>query len=182
MIPTLNIVSSENTFYWEPPAQGTFFTLRKDNKIGAMDTCRELFSYNFSISTRRVGFYGNRLDVKKIAKFFDIIETRLKLAEKSVVHQTNHKRAIVVVLSPFWTENTTRRGFFTLFLRCACIHYIDSVEEALKSYHLAREIPFTIRHFLDGYCKPTYKRLRYGLVSTFQPKTKDQIRKMLVKP
>ncbi len=125
---------------------------------GRSHTCRESFSNSFNKTTNSIIFNKSNINIKKINIFFEQIEDKLQLKEKTKFCSSNFKNAIVIKLSPFWKENSLRRGIFTLFLRCAACHYNGKdVYQSLLNYGLTKKIIGPIEWFIKGNTKPAIK-------------------------
>lgn len=162
-----------------------FFLLNDALNVRLAKSCREEFCPNFLKDTKYVGYYWRGvLDFDKFVEFWREIEKRLGLKE-TVIHKGEVKDTVVLEIDPWWAINSTRRQFFTLFLRCGVGYYYGDFDDAFKKYELACCIPLAIAHFLSGHTTPTYdsKELsgHNGVVSKFSFKTQDQLNELLVK-
>lgn len=173
---------------------GLFFFFEPNDLAGLYQAweCRELFGKRFKDTTQYVGFYDNNLDLDKIDEFFTYIENKVKIKNHTIFYETNLDNVIIVEPSNFWKMNDTKRGFFSLFLRCAAVHYNGGADDknimdAIKHYPLANMIKSTVEHFLAGHTKPTYKELyNHGLINHYYNQhngiTQDLLNKYLIKP
>jgi hypothetical protein len=188
------ILKIKNHLYINPynSTSGQFFIY--DTKFSIIDgihSCRELFSEFFTCKTEYVGFtFSNHKDINinKVVKFFEYIERRLKNQipsnKTTIVYSTNIKNVIILKISPFWRENNVRRAMFTLFLRCACVHYKTSFKAAIINYALAYSIQPTINYFLKGNTIPTFRHsyLDDEIVDRFSWASEEFINRQLKKP
>lgn len=173
----LNYISQHGHFF--------FFNPKTHNCTCARD-CREMFAWEFRKNKTHVGFFSSCVNIEKFNEFWEIIENKLNLAQKSIIHPLeNFNQAFVIELSPFWLENTTRRSLLTLLIRCGANYYYGdyTFDEALNEYYLAKETTPAIKHFLEGNTKPTYTKFGYGgWYSKFVHLKKDDVGQYLVKP
>lgn len=139
----------------------------ESHRPGEFYDCRELFTYAFKSTTRYIGYIlGRAHTIERLNKFFEIIEDRLKLKERTIFHRANFYIAIIKP-SEFWLANSTRRGFFTLFIRAALRYNGREFNRAMMAYNLTNQILPVVDHFLQGHTKHTYKSLGGGVVSKF---------------
>lgn len=123
---------------------GKFFTYPESHQ------CREVFAGYFTSKTNFIIFNKSNVNIERINDFFERIEEKLQLKVKTNFAPSNFKNAILVEVSPFWTDNALKRGMFTLFLRCAGCYYTDDVYKALLKYPLTRKIIGPIEWFMKG--------------------------------
>jgi hypothetical protein len=114
--------------------------------------CREVFAHKFKYDTNYIIFSQAGLDIELINDFFEKIEDKLKI-NKTIFHPTEFKTSVLIELSPFWKENSLRRGMFTLFLRCAACYYNGDIYKALLKYSLSKKIIGPIEWFMKGNTK-----------------------------
>lgn len=148
---------------------GMFFIFNpKTRRVGAADTCREVIGWHFKRNTSFLGFVRPDLNINSLNTFWEKIEKKLKLDIPTVLYPVaNEPNMVILELSPFWLENSTRRGFCTLFLRCGAVYFEDKLLHAILDYDLAHRIKDVIYWFLEGNTVPTYKRLRKGVSDYF---------------
>ena len=122
--------------------------------------CREEFAGYFLQDSKAIGYCLHKgINPNGFAKLWSEIETRAEIKNsKTVIHPTPWEEKVVFLeIDPFWTVNTTRRGFCTLFLRgAACFSTSKDIEEAIGKYALAYQIKAALMHFLSGRTTPTY--------------------------
>lgn len=143
--------------------------------------CREEFSDYFKSNCNWVTFICKNLNIAYLNKFFTKIETQLKISKKTVFYKTNNKHVVILNISPFWLENSTKRGFFTLFLRCGGTCYSGNFNNAIDAYSLTRQIKNTINWFLSGNTKVTEDVDGGSLVDTFKNMDAYRLSAFLVK-
>jgi hypothetical protein len=165
----LNIKNRHFTSLPYMSPDGRFFTYNNQNyRASQSNICREMFSQNFKRRSRYLGFSKHKINIKKINEFWEQIEDRLGIENKTVFHKSDHKDDIIMKISPFWTQNGVRRGFATLFLRCAAKHYHGDLNKSFTNYPLMKPIYGAVRWFLNGNTEPTYKNCSGGgLVNKF---------------
>ncbi len=182
---SIKIFDKYDYFYYAS-GEGTYFIIDSDNKINDGYTCREEFDAYFSEQTRRVCWFKSGLNIKRINKFFSIIQRKLKLKQGLTFYPTNNKDVVVISIPAFWRETLTRRQLFTLFLR-ATNYYTNDFNKAISSYSLARSIKPFIEHFLKGNVISLYDDYDFhdhdnnGLVDYITNQDKDFIYSNLVK-
>ena len=146
---------------------GNFFLYNtKSKSVSGLEHCRELFARVFNKNRQFIGFHATQLNdkVKRINQFFNKREETLQIPEdlRTVIFKTNIDNVIILQISSFWCENSTRRSLFTLFLRGAATEYCkDGKFESFFNYCYAKDTKIAIEWFLKGNVYPTYKRL-YG--------------------
>lgn len=173
----------------------TFMTLTKlsdaEYSTYAYRACREGFAELFHDKLTHVVYNHHAkqggMDIKLATAFWREIEKKLGLKE-SVIHECNKPNTLIIEVDPWWSINSTRRSFFTLFLRCACVHYKGDFDAAFKAYSLAAPIIPAITHFLNGNTTPTYDTYELGdrngykgVYAKFIGKSQEDINKLLVK-
>ena len=186
----LKIKNPDNLRYYDEDVGGAFFIYHvKTNTIEHIRTCREEFSYYFTNKRNWIGFICYKLNINRLNEFFEIIENKLNLDVKTIFYPTDEKAVVIIKLSPFWLQDTCRRGFLTLFLRCGSAFYRNSFNYAIKSYNLTNDINPVIQWFLSGNTKFISKLKDYngyscGVVEYFGDNynNKYNFKKELVKP
>lgn len=183
---TLQINTHHHFRYGSP--LGFFFTYNpKTKQINNIRSCREEFAWNFRKTQKFAGFYCDNINIKKVNKFFEKREEKLGLEIKSIFYKTNVNNIIIVEFAPFWLNNPTNKGVFTLLLRAAAVYYNYSFDDSLLTYPLASKVIPAIKHFMNGNIVPTYNNLRgkpweSGFVAKFTGKTQEELNKMLIRP
>ncbi len=161
---------------YAPAARGEFFYYQPDDETRSYSTeCREVVevyrSRNWRGDISHLGFRRPRLNIKRLNAFFALIAPHTK---DIVIHATDQADACVVDVPYFWRRNAMRRGFFTLFLRMACVYFKGDLDKAIRQYALASRITPAIKHFLAGNTILTAKGLRgSGIVDHFRGHDKD---------
>lgn len=151
---------------------GEFFSVNKNFNVECIESCREELAMSWNRNKRYIGFYDHRLNIHDINKFFEIIENKLKLKQKSIIYQCRideeiDSSKVLIKVSPFWIKSPMRRGFFTLFLRCAAIHYNGkNINYALRYYQLTKRINKAVKLFLNGYTFTRSKIPQWNIVDT----------------
>lgn len=102
---------------------------------------------------------GSVWDIPAFAARWDEIETMLNLTNRSSIHATDKTGAIILNLSAFWLENDTRRSLATLLIRMLAMNPTQTLDQAIQSYMLSRDVAPAIKWFLGGHTKPTYDRM-----------------------
>lgn len=171
-------------FYNSDNGHFFFYNPKTRNCICARD-CREMFAWEFKKDKTHVGFRSFNVDVERFHEFWEIIENKLNLAQKSTIYALeNLDSAFVIELSPFWLENTTRKSLLTLLMRCGANYYHknSTFYDALGNYYLSKQVSPAIKYFLQGYTQPTYKKLKGGFWTQFYGATGNSLSKLLIKP
>jgi hypothetical protein len=111
-----------------------------------------VFSRFFTKRTAYIGFAGAQLNVQKLNAFFQIIEDRLNLPDnkRTKFFVCNKSFIVICKVSTFWRENSLRRQFFTMFLRCGAIYFKRDFDVALEKYTLTKATKNAILFFLEG--------------------------------
>ena len=163
-------------------SDGGLYVEIKDNYIQETHSCREEFEYyDFKNSPDMIGWYRSKADIKLINDFFGIIEKKLGLKDKLVFNKTTIKDFIIITnISSFWTDNSIRRGFFTLFLRASNYYNGNNFNECFNKYDLARQIIPAINHFLKKNINPLNFNNGDGVVSHFSGRDINFLNKNLV--
>lgn len=164
-----------------PSNIGRFFIYSNRTKTvggpyGDVYRCREVFGEDFESRHRFVGFQIDKdIDVKSLASKWDSIESKLGLKSKTRFYRTNQSNTVILEAAKFWLANSTRRGFFSLFLRAVVAYDKGEFYKTINSYRLARRITPTIKHFMAGNTNPTYRDDRYlGIVNFFSNKQRQK--------
>lgn len=145
-------------------AESAFFAVTTTADGGAAVNiyrrCREEFAGFFLQDSKAIGYcLGSGIDPEGFAKLWKEVETRAEIKNsKTIIHPTKwNEKVVFLEIDPFWTVNTTRRGFCTLFLRgAACFSTSKDIEESIEKYALACQIKAALMHFLSGRTTPTY--------------------------
>ena len=145
-------------------------------------SCREEFEYyDFKNQPNAIGWHKTKVNLKLINDFFGIIEKKLGLKDKLVFNKTNHYDFIVISnISDFWTTNSIRRGFFTLFLRASNYYDGQNFSQCFDKYDLARKIIPAINHFLKKNINPLNIGAYSGVVESYYNKDINFLNKNLV--
>lgn len=158
-------------------------------------SCREefssIFAQNVFLKNYFVGYNQSNglggVDYEKAVECWRIIEKRLGL-NPCVIHDVEGVEALVVEVDPWWCGNSTKRSFFTLFLRLACVHYKGDFDKAILAYPLAQPIKMAINHFLDGNTTPTFEESElkssggsFGVYAKFYGCDQAKLETLLVK-
>jgi hypothetical protein len=152
--------------------------------MGEARYCRELFARNFKDDVRMIGYVAPRLNLKLIKDFWTEIESSLGITgnEKIFISETNYPNFIVFTVPKRWRENRMARGFFTLFVRCSCNHYVGNFTKALTEYKLTAKILPAVRYFLEGNTIPTNSYIGFcGVVHEFEDNNIDEIKEKIKK-
>lgn len=187
----LNIpISQTKQFYYNSHAGKFFLFNSKKNIISYIRSCRVEFAWHFTKRTTHIGFHYHLLDFEKLNHFFTKRENKLKLEKRTVFHKVeNHPNLVIIELSPFWVENSTRRSLFTMLLR-ASIYYDNDFYAALNKYDLTKlpNIQNAIKYFFEGNVNPTYKNWTRrddegysGFYAQYRNSDEEHLKKMLVK-
>ncbi len=193
--------SYENYPYMNNIPEGYFFYLRGDKTFNVglgLLKCRETFSFYFATNfIKYIGFKKENININSINEFFEIIEDKLNLKERTEFYKTDLNDTIIVEMSNFWRQNDTTIQVFTLFLRCAAIHYNGDFNKAIQTYKLSNYVKLALEHFLKGNTKPAYtgwkneqsmenphyyQNSKNGFVDKFRDASIAFIEKSLVKP
>lgn len=169
-----------NDEYIYSALKGEFFIYNK-GKFPHKYECRESFHYRADRLFRPssfVGFAKNKLNVLKINEFFEILEDKLRIQDKTIVFYTDNKRYVVLKPSPFWSKTQPNKQLFTLFLRCAAKHYNGDFDKALHNYYYTRVITPVIKALFKGY-KFTFK-VCYGIMDKFASYRDGYSNRMLI--
>lgn len=167
---------------------GVFFpfsmnTARTGGKSGSAITCRETLFNHTNEHTKHIGFFKDKLDIKKLNDFFEEIEAKIGYKARVTIYKCQYDRAVVVYVPPFWRSDPTRRSFFSLFLRCGGAYYTGDFKKALEAYDYIVLIRNAVNRFLAGNTVPTYKNgIGGGVVEKFQNLSAAQVAEMLRKP
>ncbi len=171
--------------------RGNFLKIEKTNRefiITDAIACREEFANIFDRGSKWVGFQNDGINIKRINKFFEIAERKLRLKTKTVFYYTDHEDIVLINLPNFWRLNIISREVFTLFLRCAATYYSNSFEESLRKYHLISKCRGAINWFLKGHTKAKFRFTEndwddaVGFSDKFAYARQQDLKKMLVKP
>lgn len=159
------------------------WALLNQNGAGSKPGCLTGFLFKFN---------DKHLDINLFDKFWTYLENKLGLKQKTILYKTNLENIVLMKLSPFWTEDDTKNGLLTLFIRAAGVFYKGkgTFNQSLKDYILTKNIYPMIMRFLRGYTKDTeeftIKRNGHsyleGVVAEFENLTKEQLNTRLVKP
>jgi hypothetical protein len=163
------------------------FSVSKPTKKGfthsrELNICRETFSRHFKENTDYIVFSQSNIDINIINDFFGKIESKLDIKNKTIFSNSNKKNFIIIRLSPFWKENSLRRGIFTLFLRCAACHYDgNDVYKALLKYSLTKKIIGVLEWFMKGNTRTQKKIYDSNVVSELSTYSRPDWESILVK-
>ena len=154
----INISKSNGISYVNGSTRSLFFLYNHqenpcDSLVHCASYCREVFSDYFSDKNLTIGYSVRSFisfDFDKLVEFFNILETKLELTEKTVFHKTDINNIVIISVPEYWRQCSAARGFFTLFLRCGAEYYHGNFDNALIKYELTAKIPKTINHFLSG--------------------------------
>ena len=188
-IITINSQKSVGQFGYQYGAGAFFLFNPKNDTIGELVHCRVEFAWKFNKNKTHIGFYAPNLDLAKIDRFFTKREDKLKLQTRTIFYKVfGQKDAVIIEISPFWTENSTRRSLFTLLLRAA-LNYNNNFYDCLDEYTLTRPetIKKAIRWFFEGNVNPTYSKFTRkdtegytGFYAQYLKSDDEYLRKMLV--
>lgn len=134
---------------------GSFFRYNIDSQSskGSCHSCRESFEYESANDWKFIGFHGRNLNIKQLNEFFEQIERRIGLKEKTKFYFTDKIYTVIVEPAHFWLKSAFYRGLLTLFLRCGGGYYTGDFEKALSSYRLTSDAKPAIHRFLRGNTK-----------------------------
>lgn len=132
---------------------GVYFTVYRNRRVLGVEHCRELFAEEWEDAyTRMIGYNtGYPIDLKKVNRFWNKIESKLKLSHKTIFYKVEGREAIVLKLSNFWTTTETRRQVATLLLRISVVYYNNNINKAIQNYPLARRVSYALKYFLNGH-------------------------------
>jgi hypothetical protein len=145
--------------YYGKSKNGVFVDIYKGTIVDNLEECRDEIRYYLDKNLKFIGFYKTNLNLIKLNQFFNLIETKLKLKQKSIFYKSNIEDLIIMEISPFWSKCVIKRDFLTLFLRCGAVYYKTSLNQAFNDYDLTKKIKPTINFFLDGNTDPNYSPL-----------------------
>ena len=149
----------------------------KDTTVVRVRTCRETFSAFFQENSSRIGFVKTGLNINSLNDFFELIENKLKLENRTVFNRTSFGDAVIVNVPEFWRATVPRRQLFTLFLRCGGAFFNGDFDAAITNYGLPNQIKPLINHFLKGHINHTYPaKEENGLVSIFSGSNEVAVR------
>ena len=155
--------------------------------------CREWF-HDQSHGVRRILYTHKSGKTDNLAHFIRKVERRLKVEPKTEIGPTQRKTISWVRVSPWWTNSSMKRSFFTMMLRCGQNYDIDKEDfnDALYSIAYTRETEYAVKRFLAGYTlyagytKGWYQAFRwgngFGYRSPNSEFTKELVKKLLVRP
>ena len=173
-----------------PSQNGLFFIISRGGSCSCFYQCRVEFAWRFRKHHNLIGFFCKEGDVNKVKSFFDIVETKLNLKNKTLIQEVKNQNGKVIVfkLNPFWLKNSTNRSLVTLLIRCAAIYHYNDFDKAINAYYLTKICKKAINLFLNGYNKPTYDKMRKldeegytGFVAQFENLDNSEIKKLLTK-
>lgn len=188
---TVKIANSNIIGYYTQNDQGGFFLYDRDTKNILINNectvvqCRESFAVMFKEQYKRIGFVCKSMNIEKLNEFFEEIENKLNLTEKTLFIKSNHENTVIIRPAPFWLESYFHKQVLTLFIRCGAVYYNGDFAQAIDAYHLTRTpgVKEALYYFLDNNTKPTYDSSQtHGFVTTFQNANLEQIKQKLVKP
>lgn len=142
--------------------------------------CREVFSRIFKRNCI-VGFTGNRASMKRANRLFDIVHERLGIENQIVFFPTNQPKTFLIKVPHWWTTNSLRKQFFSLFLRMS-LYFNKDFSEAENGYALSKSIKRATKLFFDGYtqCRKGMVFVGHdGIVHHFSKKSKAEILEMI---
>ena len=121
--------------------------------------CREYFQ-DESKGIRRMLFCHTMHRSKNIAFFINRTEEKLELKEKSVIGPTQRYNISWIRISPWWTQTSMKRSFFTILLRCGVNYKIkqNNFEEALFSSVYTKRTSYAVKRFMEGHTRYTGKK------------------------
>lgn len=164
--------------------QGSFIILDDKGDIYNLMTCRDSFLNNTTDKTEVAGFHFPGIDIRSLNNFFEEIEEKLVLEERTVFHASTINDVVVFEIPLFWREHVCKRSLFNLFLRCGAVFYKTTVDNALESYPLANQHKAAVDYFLDGNVFPTFTtwaQYKNGFCSEFNGlTTPEQLSKKLI--
>lgn len=153
-------------------------------------SCRESLAYYVNVYKHPLKYLGFKCDIKpknllkRINSFFNKYEKLLKIKERTIFYPQpkGKENFLIMKVSPWWSENTTRASLFSLFLRLAAVYYLENnLDKAIEKYDLANRTKLAIKYFLAGNTVPTYKNIGKGWYEKFAFKNIFNIKEMLVK-
>lgn len=165
--------------------EGTFLLFNDLGSISFNHNCRDVLLTRMNEETRVLGFFSSSppIDINSINHFFEeFIEQKLGIKESVIFHLSNIPDLIVVEIGQFWRENIVRRSLFSLFLRCAALYKLNTLDESIQNYPTARTAKNAINYFLEGNIIPLFDKwspYKNGFVTEFADDTPKDLEKKL---
>jgi hypothetical protein len=172
--------------------QNSFGALNKKNELLFWHYCRE--SFHDQVRQLDTFLFGNgKKDWRDIASFMRMVESRLKLSERSEFGPTIINGTMWVKAPKWWSKSNIRRYFYTMMLRAA-MKYSRTKRNFLKSLWsigYTRQSRYAVERFLSGFTKYKGRSSRIdGWFDIFEfsgnPLMKNtyesKVRKLLVRP
>lgn len=165
-------------------SNGVFYIVDSTMKVvSGPHSCREGFAHDFKTSSHAVGFNCTALTddgINFLNDFFEKIESRLQLNERTVIYKTNRAHNVIVYFAKFWKEDFGRQSLASLFLRCGGAYYKGDFNKALNDYPLTKGSKKAIDWFLNGNINFKKNFSGYGFVDEVGSRSESELSEYLI--